>query len=176
MSQALGIAALIARSDLDAKRAITVTRNGINATNPLADRRNSGATGKFAPSPRIIAKASHDARKAAIINGMVDLVRADSEARGAAIAAMTVCAATMKMATAKMTNAVPRLRQSGREERSAWIIVVYTTMVLGNLQGLSSAMVFAGVVLCPGPVRRRFEKASYTRERNPTADCADCAD
>src|SRR6266550_2317543 len=114
MSQALGIAALIARSDLDANRAITVTRNGINATNPLADRRDSGAT---APSPRIIAKASHDARKAAIINGMVDLVRADSEARGAAIAAMTVCAATMKMATAKMTNAVPRLRQSGREER-----------------------------------------------------------
>ena len=120
----------------------------------------------------MLASASHDPRKAAIMN-IVDLVRGDSEVRGAAIAAMAVCAATMKMATAKISKAVPRLRQSGREERSAWIIVVYTTMMLGNLQGLSSAMVFAGVVLCPGPVRRGFEKASYTRERNPTADCAD---
>src|SRR5438132_10063592 len=129
MSQALGIAALIARSDLDAKRAITATRNGINATKPLAERRDSSGMGKLAPSPTIIASASHDARKAAITNGMTDLVLGDNEVRGAAITAIAVCAATMKMATAKMTNAVPRLRQSGREKRSAWIIVVYTTMM-----------------------------------------------
>src|SRR6266568_40469 len=129
MSQALGIAELIARSDLETNSAITAMMNGIIATNPLAERRDSSAMGKLAPSPTITASASHDPRKAAITNGMADLARDDSEVRGAAIAAMTLCAATMTMATAKMTKAVPRLRQRGRDERSACIIVVYTTMM-----------------------------------------------
>src|SRR5438552_9407141 len=85
MSQALGIAELIARSDLETNSAITAMRNGINATKPLAERRDSSEMGKLAPSPTINAIASHDPRKAAIINGMVDLVLCDSEARGAAI-------------------------------------------------------------------------------------------
>src|SRR5213076_2209055 len=100
MSQALGIAALIARIDLETNSAITAMRNGISATKPLAERRDSSGIGKLAPSPTIIASASHDLRKAAIINGMVDLVRGDSEVRGnaahSAIAAMALCAATMK--------------------------------------------------------------------------------
>ena len=102
-------------------------RNGINAIKPLAERRDSSGMGKLAPSPRMIASASHDPRKAAIMN-IVDLVRGDSEVRGAAIAAMALCAATMKMATAKIIKAVPRLRKRGRDERSACFIVVYTTM------------------------------------------------
>src|SRR6266566_883612 len=100
MSQALGIAELIARSDLETNSAITAMRNGINATKPLAERRDSSGMGKLAPSPTMIASASHDPRKAAIMNGIVDLVRADNEVRCAAITAMTACAATMKMATA----------------------------------------------------------------------------
>src|SRR5438876_892234 len=81
MSQALGIAELIARSDLETNSAITAMRNGINATKPLAERRDSSEMGKLAPSPTINAIASHDPRKAAIINGMVDLVLCDSDAR-----------------------------------------------------------------------------------------------
>jgi len=108
-----GIAELIARSDLETNSAITAMRNGINATKPLAERRDSSGMGKLAPSPRMLASASDDPRKAAIMN-IVDLVRGDSEVRGAAIAAMAVCAATMKMATAKISKAVPRLRKSGR--------------------------------------------------------------
>src|SRR5437773_6221922 len=127
MSQALGIAALIARIDSETNSAITARRNGISAAKPLAERRDSSGIGKLAPSPTIIASASHDPRKAAIMN-MVDLVRGDSEVRGNAIAAMALCAATMKMATAKIIKAVPRLRKRGRDERSACIIVVYTTM------------------------------------------------
>src|SRR5947207_14960533 len=111
MSQALGIAELIARSDWEPNSCIAAMSNGINATKPRAERRDSSEMGKLAPSPTINAIASHDARKAAIINGMVDLVLCDSEARGAAIPAMAVCAATMKMATAKITKAVPRLRK-----------------------------------------------------------------
>src|SRR5436305_4857903 len=69
MSQALGIAELIARSDLETNSAITAMRNGINATKPLAERRDSSEMGKLAPSPTINAIASHDPRKAAIIKG-----------------------------------------------------------------------------------------------------------
>src|SRR6266567_8052995 len=136
MSQALGIAELMARSDLETNSAITAMMNGISATNPLAERRDSSAMGKLAPSPTITASASHDPRKAAITNGMADLARDETEVRGAAIAARAVWAATMKMATAKMTKAVPRLRQRGRDERSACIIVVYTTMIKERARAL----------------------------------------
>ena len=61
MSQALGVAALIARIELDANSAVTAITNGISVTNPLAARRDSSASGKFEPSPTIFAIASHEA-------------------------------------------------------------------------------------------------------------------
>ena len=108
MSQAFGVAALIARIDLDANSAVTAITNGINAANPLARRRDSGATEKFEPSATIVAIASHEARKAAITNGKTIFVFDDSAVRCAAMLAIVVCAATMKIARAKITNAVVR--------------------------------------------------------------------
>src|SRR5213082_1711337 len=52
MSQALGIAELIARSDLETNSAITAMRNGINATKPLAERRDSSEIEKRKLQPR----------------------------------------------------------------------------------------------------------------------------
>src|SRR4029450_2215177 len=108
MSQAFGVAALIARIDLDANSAVTAITNGISATNALARRRDSGATKKFEPSATIVAIASHEARKAAITNGKTIFVFSDSAVRCAAMLAIVVCAATMKIARAKITNAVVR--------------------------------------------------------------------
>src|SRR5215510_14858176 len=118
ISQALGVAVLIARRFFDANSAITAMTNGINATNPLAPRRDSRGMGKFAPSPTRIAIASHNARKAATTNGMKVLAFAEREVRCAAMAAIPVCAATIKIASAKTTKAVLRLRQAGRERSS----------------------------------------------------------
>jgi len=99
---------LIVRMVFDANRAITAMMNGISATKPLMGRRDSGGIGKFDPSPTIIAIANHDARNAATTNGAAALVFGDSELCCAAVAAMSACAATMKMAKAKITKAVPR--------------------------------------------------------------------
>src|SRR6266568_617963 len=129
MSHAFGVAALIARIDLDANSAVTAITNGISATNPLAGRRDSGAREKFEPSATIVATASHEARTAAITNGIIIFVFSDSAVRCAAMAAMTVCAATTKIARAKITNAVVRWSERGRERRSACIIVAYTTIM-----------------------------------------------
>src|SRR6266487_652066 len=108
MSHAFGVAALIARIDLDANSAVTAITNGISATNPLARRRDSGATEKFEPSATIVAIASHEARKAAIRKGITIFALGDSAVRCATMAAMAVCAATMKIARATITNAVVR--------------------------------------------------------------------
>src|SRR4029453_17805231 len=118
ISQALGVAVLIVWRAFDANSANTAMTNGTNATNPLTPRRDSRGMGKFAPSPTRIAIASHDARNAAMISGMIVLVFAEREVRSAAMAAMPVCAATMKIARAKTTKAVLRLRQAGRERSS----------------------------------------------------------
>src|SRR5215510_5779648 len=123
ISQAFGVAVLIARRFFDANNAITAMANGINATNPLTARRDSRGIGKFVPSPTRIAIASHDARKTATTNGMIILVSAESEVRCAAMAAMPVCAATMKIARAKTTKAVLQLRQAGSERSSGCIVV-----------------------------------------------------
>ena len=95
MSQAFGVAALMVRIDLNANSTVTAITNGISGTNPLARRRDSGATEKFEPSPTMVAIASHEARKAAITNGITIFVLGDNAARCAATAAMTVWAATM---------------------------------------------------------------------------------
>src|SRR5262249_35792280 len=108
ISQAFGVALLIARRLFDANSAITAMTNGTNATNPLTARRDSRAMGKFAPSPARIASASHDARKAATTKGIVVLVFGEMEVRCAAMAATPVCTATMKIAKAKITKAVVR--------------------------------------------------------------------
>src|SRR5438105_57880 len=129
MSQAFGVDALIARIDLDANSAVTATANGISATNPLAGRRDSSAMGKFEPSPTIIAMASHEARKAAITNGITIFDFDDRAARWAPMAAMADCAATIKIARAKMTNAVLRWRARGKERRLVCMIVAYTTIM-----------------------------------------------
>src|SRR5437762_13307015 len=115
MSQALGIAALIARIDLETNSAITAMRNGISATKPLAERRDSSWIGKLAPSPTIIASASHGPRKCAIINGLVVLVWGVSEVRLNAIVGMALWAVTMRMATAKISKTVMRLRNMSRD-------------------------------------------------------------
>src|SRR5262245_34342891 len=121
ISQALGVAVLIARRFFDANSAITAMRKGINATNPLARRRDSRGTGKFVLSPTRIAIANHDARKAAMTNGTMALVFAETGVRSTAMAAMPVCAAIMKIASAKTTKAVLPLRQAGRERSSGCI-------------------------------------------------------
>src|SRR5215831_2694387 len=108
ISQALGVAALIARRFFDANSAITAITKGINATSPLSARRDSEGIRKFAPSPTRIAIASHDAKKAATTNGIIVLAFAERDVLCAAMAATAVCAATMKMATAKITKAVLR--------------------------------------------------------------------
>src|SRR5215475_8850206 len=108
MSQALGVAALIARRFFDANSAITAMTAGINATNPLIAWRDSRAMGKFAPSATRIAAPSHDARKAATRNGILVLVFGEIEVRCAAMAAMPVCTATMKIAKATITKVVER--------------------------------------------------------------------
>jgi len=92
----------------DANRAITTMLNGISATKPLMGWRDSSGIGKVDPSPTIIAIANHDARNAATTNGTAVLVFGDSMPRCAAVAAITACAAMVKMAKAKVTNAVPR--------------------------------------------------------------------
>src|SRR5215510_1480079 len=121
ISQALGVAVLIARRFFDANSAITAMTKGINATNPLAPRRDSRGMGKFAPSPTRIATANHDARKAAMTNGTMALVFAETGVRSTAMAAMPVWAATMKIARAKTTKAVLRLREAGRDRSSGCI-------------------------------------------------------
>ena len=108
ISQALGVAALIARRFFDAKSVITAITTGINATNPLIPCRDSRGMGKFTPSATRIATPSHDARNAATRNGIAVLVFGEIEVRCAAMAAMPVCAATMKIARAKITKAVLR--------------------------------------------------------------------
>src|SRR5713101_5775629 len=108
MRHAFGVTVLIARIDLDANSAVTAITNGISATNPLAGRRDSDAREKFEPSAMMIAMASHEARKAAITNGITTFDFSGSAVRCAAMAAMAVCAATMKIARAKITNAVVR--------------------------------------------------------------------
>src|SRR5262249_51558550 len=118
INQAFRVAALIARRFLDANSAITAIRNGINATNPLTARRDSGAMGKFVPSPTRIAIPSHDAKNAATTNGILVLVFAEREVRCAAMAATHVCAATMKIARAKTTKPVRRKREEGKERSS----------------------------------------------------------
>src|SRR5215813_2620096 len=123
ISQGFGVAVLIARRVFDANSAITAMTNGINATNPLAPRRDSGGIGKFAPSPTRIAIASHDARNAATTNGILVLAFAEREVRCAAMATMPVCAAIMKIARAKTTKAVLRLRQAGRGRSSGCMTV-----------------------------------------------------
>src|SRR5262245_2245289 len=123
ISQAFGVAVLIARRFFDANSAITAIKKGIRATNPLEARRDSSGIGKFEPSPTRIAIASHDARNAATTNGMMVFPFAESEVRCAAMAAMPVCAATMKIARAKTTKAVLRLRQAGSERSSGCIVV-----------------------------------------------------
>src|SRR5215831_18969049 len=123
ISQALGVAAFIARRFFDANSAITAITNGISATKPLTARCNSDGTGKFVPSPTRIAIASQDARKAATTNGMKVLAFAEREVRCAAMAAIPVCAATIKIASAKTTKAVLRLRQAGRERSSGCMTV-----------------------------------------------------
>src|SRR5215470_3896055 len=123
ISHAFGVAVLIARRVFDANSAITAMTNGINATNPLAPRRDSRGTGKFAPSPTRIAIANHDARKAAMTNGTIVLAFAEREVRCATTAAMPVWVATMKIASAKTTKAVLRLRQAGRERSSGCMTV-----------------------------------------------------
>src|SRR5215468_6281406 len=106
ISHALGVAALIARRVFDANSAITAITNGINATTPLTARRDCRGIGKFAPSPTRIAIASHDERNPAITNGTSVLIFGETAARGAAIAAILVCTATMKIARAKIMRAV----------------------------------------------------------------------
>src|SRR5262247_3343461 len=96
ISQALGVAVLIARRFFDANNAITATRNGTNATRPLTARRDSRGMGKFTPSPTRIPIANHDARKPAMTNGMIVLAFAEREVRCATMAAMPVWAATIK--------------------------------------------------------------------------------
>src|SRR5215472_8802958 len=108
ISQEFGVAVLIAWRVFDANSVITAMTNGINATNPLAPWRDSRGTGKFAPSPTRIAIASHDARNAATTNGMMVFPFAERDVRCAAIAAIAVCAPTMKIARAKTTKAVRR--------------------------------------------------------------------
>src|SRR2546430_6901791 len=127
ISQALGVAALMARMVLDANSAMTTMTNGISATRPLSGRRDSSEIGKFAPSPRTMAMANQAARKPATTNGTAVLVF--EEVRCAATAAMALCAAIMKTAAAKMTNAVPRSSQNGNETGSTAIILVYTTII-----------------------------------------------
>src|SRR5512133_24208 len=103
-SQALGVAALIARMALEANNAITAKRNGIRATRPLSGRRDSSEIGKFLPSPTTMAIASQAAKNPATTNGTAVLIFEGE--RCDAIAAMTLCAAITKIAAAKMTNAV----------------------------------------------------------------------
>src|SRR4029450_12503461 len=119
ISQARGVAVLIARRFFDANSAITAMTRGIIATNPLIPCRDSRGTGKFAPSPTRMAIASHDARKPATTKGTIVLVFAGREVRCTTRAAIPVCAATMKIARAKTTKAVLRLRQAGRERRQS---------------------------------------------------------
>src|SRR2546421_11733096 len=106
ISQALGVAALTARMILDVNSAMTAMTNGISATRPLSGRRDFSEIGKFAPSPTTMAMANHAARNPATTNGKAVLVLEDVYC--AAMAAMALCAAIMKTAAAKMTNAVPR--------------------------------------------------------------------
>src|SRR4030095_9570368 len=108
ISQALGVAVLIVRRFFDANSAITAMTKGINATNPLTARRDPRGMGKFAPSPTRSAIASHDAKKAATTSGTIGLVFGERGVRSATMAAIVVCAATMKIASAKMTKAVLR--------------------------------------------------------------------
>ena len=108
ISQALGVAVLIARRFFDANSAITAMTNGINATNPLIVRRDSGGIGKFAPSPTRIAIDNHDARKAATTKGTIVLFFGERDVRCAVRPAIQVCAATMKIAKATITKAVLR--------------------------------------------------------------------
>jgi hypothetical protein len=91
---------------LDANSAMTAMTNGISATRPLSGRRDSSEMGKFVPSPTTIAMASQAARNPATTNGTAVYVFED--VRCAATAAMALCAAIMKTAAAKTTNAVPR--------------------------------------------------------------------
>src|SRR5215468_7292403 len=121
ISQALGVVALISRRFFDPNNEITAMKNGIKATNPLTDWRDCGAIGKFVPSPMRIAIPSHDAKNPATTNGILVLDFVESEVRCAAIAAIPVCAAIMKIARAKTTKAVLRLRQAGRERSSGCI-------------------------------------------------------
>src|SRR5215468_768170 len=123
ISQAFGVAVFIARRVFDANNATTTITNGISATKPLTARRDFTDIGKFAPSPTRIAIANHDARKAAMTNGTMALAFAETGVRSTAMAAMPVWVATMKIASAKTTKAVLRLRQAGRERSFGCIVV-----------------------------------------------------
>src|SRR5262245_10887706 len=123
ISQAFGVAVLIARRVFDANNAITAITNGISATKPLTARRDSTDIGKFAPSPTRIATANHDARKAPTINGTIVLVFGEREVRCAMMAAIPVCAATIRIPRVKTTKAVLRLRQAGSERSSGCMTV-----------------------------------------------------
>src|SRR5262245_54293247 len=123
LSQALGVAVLIARRFFDANSAIIAIRRGIIATNPLIPCRVSGAMGKFAPSPTRMAIPSQDARNPATTKGTIVLAFAEREVRCATRAAMPVCAATIKIARAKITKAVVRYRQEDRERSAGCMIV-----------------------------------------------------
>ena len=106
ISQALGVAVLIARRFFDVNSAIRAMTNGINATNPLIPCRDSAGMGKFVPSPTRMAIASHDARKAATTNGPMVLAFGERDVLCATIAVIPVCAAIMKIAKATITKAV----------------------------------------------------------------------
>src|SRR5262245_57971259 len=106
ISQALGLAALMTRIVLDANSAMRAMTNGISATRPLSGRRDCSEMGKFAPSPTTMAMANHAAKNPATTKGTA--VLAFEDARCAATAVMTLCAAIMKTAAAKMKNAVLR--------------------------------------------------------------------
>ena len=108
ISQALGVAILMARRLFDVSSAIRAMTNGINATNPLIPCRDSTGMGKFVPSPTRIAIASQDARKAATTNGAMVLAFGERDVLCAMIAVIPVCAAIMKIANARMMKAVVR--------------------------------------------------------------------
>src|SRR5262249_9210160 len=180
MSQALGVAALIARRFLDANSAITAMTTGINATNPLIACRDSTGMGKFAPSATRIATPNHDARKAATRNGIVVLVFGEIEVRCATMAAMPVCAAIMKIARAKTTKAVLRLRQAGRERSSGCIFELTESAcdakrLAGDPAGIGRRKKNRGGrdVLClPDPAERWLRFYGFTKCFEETA-CKD---
>jgi hypothetical protein len=101
--------------------------NGTRATIPLTPRRDSGGMGKFVPSPTRIAIASHDAKNAPTMNGVI--IFGEGEVRCVTIAGIAVWAATMKIDSAMMIKAVLKLRREGKETSSGCIIIIQATFV-----------------------------------------------